>query len=411
MGLPRPLAAAILTLALTMLAISCSDGKLNVLLLSYGEQEDPPERQGEPSLSSSNFEPPISSDSPIAVVSSSSGASSSSILNPPLNYSSSNRGVRSSASKEKDGYAYKDYPVIEEGAPGVIKGHATRYWDACKPHCSREEHLRDAEPWSICRNCDKNNNEMPAYFLKDSSEWFQGTYSGTPSGCDPHNMNDWQASPAYKNWVSANPAYPLDSPAYTCWDQAPYVINDTLAYAFAATPMDGVNRCGKCYLLQFDGEVEPGSGVTRDTHRALKGKKLVVLSSNVGPDVATNNFDIMIPAGGLGAHTKGFPTQLNVAESDLGVNPGGLLTTCINQSGDYYKSNMEYLQNCVREKCHNVFGNKSKDLLNGCLFIADWYMAADNPTLVSKEVECPQYLVDRYRSKLHTEKPPELNNW
>jgi hypothetical protein len=402
----RPLTAVVISIALTMLAIGCSDGKLDLLIRGWSDvekEEDPIER---PPIQ--QIEPSSSSQSVAASSSSIEPSSSSSIINQPPSYSSSNRGIRSSASKEKDGYVYEDYPTLELGAPNVKKGWASRYWDGCKPHCSRAEHVKDTQPWAICKNCDKNNNEMPAYYLHpEASDWWPGEWLGTPSGCDAHDMNLWQSSQTYRDWVSANPAYPPNSPAYTCWDQAPYIVNDTLAYAFAATSMEE-SHCGKCFVLQFDGgNYFDGS---RDSHRAIKGKNLVVLSSNVGGDVAAGQFDIMIPGGGLGAFTTGFPTQLNVPADDFGKTMGGLLSTCIS-SVDYYKTPMEVIQNCVRERCRNVFGTKAKELLDGCLFIADWYMAADNPTHVYKEVECPQYLIDKYISKIHTEKPPPLGNW
>jgi hypothetical protein len=306
-----------------------------------------------------------------------------------------------------------DYPDLEVDQPGVKKGWASRYWDGCKPHCSHlgPEHIGNPEPWAICRNCDKNNNEMPAYYLHpDADEWWPGMYVGTPSGCDPHDIDLWQRSPAYAQWKTANPAYD-GSPSYTCWDMAPHVINDTLAYAFAATPSNESN-CGKCFQLQFDGDDHYNLGTPRDTHRAIKGKTLIVLSSNVGHEVEKDQFDIMIPAGGLGAFPEGFPSQIGVARDDLGKNPGGFLSTCIEEvKGDYYKTEMKELQDCVSEKCRKVFGNKSKELLDGCLFMADWYMAADNPTLVYKQVECPQYLTDKYRSTIHTTKPPPLSQW
>jgi len=129
------------------------------------------------------------------------------------------------------------------------------------------------------------------------------------------------------------------------------------------------------------------------------------MSSNIGGEVAVGQFDVLIPGGGLGAF-DGFSKQIGVDSTALGRRMGGLLSTCI-YSGDYFKMTMEFLQDCVREKCRNVFGNKSRDLLNGCLFMADWYMAADNPTHLYKEVPCPQYLLDKYKS-IHTEKPPPL---
>jgi len=399
----------IAALVLAILAIGCNDGKLNLLLVLWDENEQSSssrERYSSsgievlPSSSSLPEEKPASSSSEEEISSSSEGVPpSSSSGEIPLSSSSSkeeqapsssSRGPRSSSSK-----GYLNYPDLEEGAPGVKVGWATRYWDGCKPHCSRPEHVEDTQPWAICRNCDKNNNEMPAYYLHpEASDYWPGMYLGTPSGCDPHDMDMWAKAPAYNG-----------SAAYTCWDMVPHVINDTLAYAFAATSMEE-SHCGKCFQLQFDGGDYFNPGRSRDTHRALKGKTLVVMSSNVGGDVAKGQFDIMIPAGGLGAF-NGFSSQIGVAEDDLGKRMGGLLSTCIS-SVDYFKTSMEELQECVRKKCHSVFDSKAKDLLNGCLFIADWYMAADNPTHVYKEIECPQYLVDKYRSKIHTEKPPPL---
>jgi hypothetical protein len=252
---------------------------------------------------------------------------------------------------------------------------------------------------------------MPTWFEHpNTDEWWQG-YLGTASGCDPNNMDYWIKSTTYFKWQAEHPTYPV-SPAYTCWDMAPHIINDTLAYAYAATPCND-NLCGKCFMLQFDGGDHFEPDRPRATHRELKGKTLIVMSSNVGCDVEPGQFDILIPGGGLGAFDA-FSTQIGVAAGDLGKNPGGLLSSCIAESGDYWaNATVESLQNCVREKCHDVFGNKAKqkstDLLNGCLFMADWYMAADNPTLVYKETTCPQYLIDKYKSKVDLEPPPR--NW
>ncbi len=383
--------------------LGCSDGKLNLMLVLWAEDESEPlssTSYEERSSSSSEETPYFSSSlyssyssSPLSSSSYSSSSegqapSSSSSTNPP---SSGSRGPRSSSSINQVEFP----PPLEEDGIIVKKGWASRYWDGCKPHCSRTEHVENTTPWAICRNCDKDNNEMPAYYLHpDAGDVWKGMYLGTPSGCDPHDMDMWAKAPAYNN-----------SAAYTCWDMVPRVINDTLAYAFAATSAEE-SHCGKCFQLQFDGGDYFNPGRSRETHRALRGKTLVVLSSNVGGDVAKGQFDIMIPAGGLGAF-NGFSSQIGVAEDDLGARMGGLLTTCI-EGVDYFKTNMEVLQNCVREKCNKVFGNKAKDLLDGCLFVADWYMAADNPTHVYKEVECPQYLVNKYRSTIHTEKPPPL---
>jgi hypothetical protein len=410
-------------IALAVAVLGCSDGKLNLLIVFWGDSEEPSSSSREreepkssssvvilssSSIISSSSADVLSSSSEEELPSSSSKEISSSSLTPSSSSSSGSRGTRSSSSK-----GYEDYPALEEGASGVQKGWASRYWDGCKPSCSWYENIYDfennkylippwANSWTICRNCDVKNNEMPTWFEHPSTDqWWQG-YLGTASGCDPNNMDYWVRSSTYQKWQADNPTYPL-SPAYTCWDMAPHIINDTLAYAFAATSAEK-KQCGHCFLLQFDGGNH--FGIPRDTHTAIKGKNLVVMSSNIGPDVEKNQFDIMIPAGGLGAH-DGFSTQIGVAANDLGTNPGGLLSTCI-YSTDYYKTNREWLQNCVIEKCNKVFGNKAKELLDGCLFMADWYMAADNPTLVYKEVPCPQYLIDKYKSKIDLEPPPKI---
>jgi hypothetical protein len=244
---------------------------------------------------------------------------------------------------------------------------------------------------------------MPALFMHPDSGQYFYQYLGTSNACENNVAHSalWERSSTYREWKAANPAYP-NSSAYACWDMTPHVINDTLAYAFAATAPDGVNRCGKCYMLQFDGDDYKNQGRGRDSHKALKGKTLVVLSNNIG-GVENDQFDIAIPGGGLGDFDA-FSGQIGVAKEDLGEETGGLLSTCMFPK-DYYKTPMEYFQNCVKEKCRNIFGNKAKELLDGCLFMVDWMMVADNPTLIYKEVECPQYLIDKYTSGIHKEKP------
>jgi hypothetical protein len=93
-----------------------------------------------------------------------------------------------------------------------------------------------------------------------------------------------------------------------------------------------------------------------------------------------------------------------------------LLNNCINninavlgtdiRANESWRANLEQWQECLRRECNRVFGNKNKSLLNGCLWHVDWYMAADNPILYYKKVECPQYLKDKYRSSVDTEPPP-----
>ncbi|MCL2207468.1 MAG: hypothetical protein FWB90_05145, partial [Fibromonadales bacterium] len=323
----------------------------------------------------------------------------------------------------KDGTEYIDYQTLELGV-NAAKGFTTRYWDACKPHCSWPRNIADINPFAICRNCDRNGREMPALYEhpdSDPNSW-GGMYLGTPNACDdksnPAQKALWQRSPAYNNWVANNPAYPSNSSAYMCNDMIPHIVNDTLAYAFAATQNDGVQRCGKCYQIQFDGgewKNESDGLAARPNNRALKGKTLIVMSNNTGGLDDTTQFDIMIPGGGVGQHDA-FSEQIGVSKGELGIGFGGLLGECVDvdlpKLGiDYYKASMEWFQNCVREKCIRLFSNKQKQFLDGCLFQVDWLMAAMNPTMIYREVECPKYLADKYRSNIHTEKPQYFDTW
>jgi hypothetical protein len=53
--------------------------------------------------------------------------------------------------------------------------------------------------------------------------------------------------------------------------------------------------------------------------------------------------------------------------------------------------------------CDAAFGDSNyPNLLRGCHWFADWFMAADNPTYQWEEVDCPQYLVDKYQTTIST---------
>jgi len=396
-------------LFLMVAILGCSDGKLNLLLVFWGDYSE------EPSSASAESSSSIAKSSSSSQVSSSSAIKSSSSEEQPLSSgeepppksSSSGRATRSSSSKMSGGYVYVDYPPIEPGAPGVLKGWATRYWDGCKPHCAWlgnnidiNVDPKDRKPWSgICKNCDIQNNEVTTYYKHP--DWTDGKYMAgylsVPSSCD------------------------TPGGTYACWDMAPIAINDTLAYGFAAMNEE-IAECGTCYQLEFDGNWydEPNP---RPTHRALKGKTIIVMSSNIGHDVKYNvpmkygtengtQFDIMIPGGGVGAFNS-FSDQLGIQREELGVGYGGLLSNCIEHKlkdmgirDGSTRAKLEEWQECLKSECDRVFKNKAKELYNGCLWHVDWLMAADNPTLYYKKVECPQYLKDKYYSTIDTEPPP-----
>ena len=300
------------------------------------------------------------------------------------------------------------FPTLESyGAPSAEytkdisatakRGWNTRYWDACKPHCSwlresamdttRADTSSDAAyiaDYGTARNCNVHDVEVPTFTLGDVSRaWFG--YNGTRSACGEEK----------------------EKGVFTCTDMAPIAVNDTLSYAYVAGTAD--SKCGKCYHLQYDGHFanEMENNPPRETHKALKGKHMIVMASNIGMDVAGGNpnlpagqFDLMVPGGGVGAFDA-LTTQVKKgSDFNWGAGFGGFLTECQNQLG--YDATLVAYQTCIKDMCDAAFGDAGlPNLLRGCHWFADWYMAADNPTYYIEEVECPQYLIDHYMSRIN----------
>ena len=248
-------------------------------------------------------------------------------------------------------------------AVNVNAGGASRYWDGCKPSCSwstKQQFL----PGKICKECDRNNNQIIPTSDQNSSSCQGG-------------------------------------PAYTCWDMIPFAdpSDANRAYAYAASPTD---QCGKCFELTFDGGFQHGAAYA--THRAIAGKVLTVMTSNMGGDVGQGQFDILIPGGGLGQFDS-FSGQLGVSKDRLGANEGGFLADC-ERTLNWASGTLAQYQKCLRDKCNDVFSDPKHALLKqGCNFYADWFMAANNPTMSYKEVACPQILIDRYTTGGNTPTP------
>jgi hypothetical protein len=160
--------------------------------------------------------------------------------------------------------------------------------------------------------------------------------------------------------------------AFECYDFSPwYDAGTNMAYGFAA--YNGV-ACGTCFMLQFTGS---GNSGPNDGAAALKGQQMVVQVINIG-GIAANQFDVLIPGGGVGA-MNGCSTQWG-SSTDLGVQYGGLLSECKSDA------------TCMKGKCSSVFGNVSSVLKAGCDWFTGWYSSADNPSLVYKQVSCPSQL-------------------
>lgn len=257
--------------------------------------------------------------------------------------SSSAQVVRSSSSAKSSssvsGGATPNIKVVSEGKSG--SGYATRYWDSCKPHCAWNGKGGPAK--TPTRTCHAD---------------------GSLAGADEASACD-------------------RGTAGTCLSQIPQIINDQVAYAFAATP-GGENDCGRCFMLTFTGEGKDG---TNARSRALKGKKLIVMSSNIGYDVAGGQFDIMIPGGGVGQYNGCGVMGLSCA----GEQYGGLLATCEKAGGGDAK-----IKSCLVESCNREYANKPQ-AKEGCLFMATWMNAAStNPRHTYVEVECPAELAAKW---------------
>ena len=234
---------------------------------------------------------------------------------------------------------------VKDGIKGV--GGLSRYWSCCKPSCASE---KEAEAGNAAKQCDVNMTRLFDYSAK--------------SYCD-------------------------GGPATTCVSHSPFVIDgcDDIGFAFGTLPYSTPNYCGKCFLLEFTGE---GAFTTKDTHRALKGKKLIIMGIHRGYNQDEGTFELLVPGGGIGWLGK----CDGVFEGDLGAKYGGLLTDCQDEAGmsDDEKSNTGR-KNCLIRKCKEVFTGQARE---GCLFHSYFLQAAGNPVMNFTEIECPQVLKDRY---------------
>ena len=352
-------------------------------------------------VSGSSDSNPVSSSSVIAPPGSSSSvvnpSQSSSSANPTSSDTPASSAAESSSSNNPELDA-NGFPTLESYGPppesytkDILSngktGWSSRYWDACKPHCSwlssvdtTSEETYQAG-MTVARNCNIHDVEVPAFTLGHAVQQYWMGYEGTNSACVNNNAGG----------------------TYTCTDMAPIQVNENLSYGYVAGS-GGLYKygCGKCYHLQYNGGNHAND--VKATHKALKGKHVVVMVSNIGYDVEDGQFDLMVPGGGVGAFNA-LSAQIGVPPSGLGANGGGFLSECQTTLG--WDNTVEAYQECVLKKCDEVFKDWP-NLLRGCRWYAEWFMAADNPTFNWEEVECPQYLVDHYMTTFNTTKE---NRW
>ena len=215
---------------------------------------------------------------------------------------------------------------------GGSNAWASRYWDCCKPACG----------WT---------------------------------GNDPNPIPSCSESNQQLSDMTATNACQSGGTAYMCWSGIPRAVSSSVSYGFAAA--SGTNySCGKCFQIQFDGGTNNGGSPTAGT-QAIKGKQMIIQIINNG-GVQANQFDLLIPGGGVGALDA---CQTQWGTTNLGSQYGGFLSAC-------EQSDPTDPTSCVQSMCNTVFAGKS-DLLAGCNWFLTWFQAADNPTFVYQAVNCP----------------------
>jgi hypothetical protein len=231
-------------------------------------------------------------------------------------------GMSSGGATVSTGNAPAQPPPVTNGTSGFT----TRFWDCCKPSCGWSDKAK-GKPTKTC-----------------SKDGVSTLGNDTQSVC-------------------------VGGTGYMCYWGAPWSVSDTLSYGFAA--YNNVD-CGTCFQLQFTGKgqynsADPGSN-------AISGKTLIVQIINIG-DIGANQFDLLIPGGGVGANTTGCPSQWG--NIDIGQTSGGVLASCGTGGAS-----------CVQQKCQAAFGNNPQ-MLAGCNWFSGWFKAADDPQIVFQKIACP----------------------
>jgi len=211
----------------------------------------------------------------------------------------------------------ENLPDVQGGG----QGFATRYWDCCQPACAT-----------------------------------QGGHKCQQDGTTTTGDNNSAC-------VGGN--------SFACYDDAPRAISNCLSYGHVAKANPD---CGGCYRIQFTGT---GNSNQNDIgSKLIQGKQMIVKVTNTGSDVAGNQFDLMIPGGGVGLFNA-CSRQWN--SNDLGAQYGGFLSVCTTGTHAQKKE-------CVRQRCNIIPEGDARD---GCLWFVDWFEIADNPNFTFEQTNCP----------------------
>lgn len=192
-------------------------------------------------------------------------------------------------------------------------GVTTRYWDCCKPSCAWSGKASVSSP---VRTCGSNQQVLGP---------------DVKSGCDGGS-------------------------AFTCADNQPWAVSNSLAYGFAAANIAGSSEsswCCQCYQLTF-------------TSGPATGKVMVVQVTNTGGDLGNNHFDILMPGGGV-----------------------GLFNGCNAQYGSW-NGGAQYGGVSSKSQCANL----PSIVQPGCNWRFDWFSGSDNPTVNWQAVQCPSALTN-----------------
>jgi hypothetical protein len=153
---------------------------------------------------------------------------------------------------------------------------------------------------------------------------------------------------------------------------APWQAGDNVSYGFAAH--NGGN-CGKCYQLDFSGTGDNAGA------KALAGKSMIVQVVNTG-GIAANQFDLLIPGGGVGANNACTAGASQWGSVPAGATYGGFLATCGTS------------MTCVTDMCKAAFGSNT-GLMGGCNWFVGWFNGANNPGVKYAEVACPAAITNK----------------
>ncbi|HEY5956768.1 MAG TPA: hypothetical protein VIV60_09455 [Polyangiaceae bacterium] len=227
-------------------------------------------------------------------------------------------------------------PPVQNGKTGKT----TRYWDCCMPSCAWSNNAKSGGKNSPAQVCGKDGNSPV------------GESAG--NACDGNGKSGYQC-----NWG------------------APWDVSPTVSYGYVAFN----NGCGKCFQLDFNGSGDNAGA------KALKGKSMVVQAINIG-GIAGDQFDLLIPGGGVGAMNACVPPNSNPmwGSADGGAQYGGFLAKC----GD----NMS----CVTDMCNKAFSSNTQ-VMAGCKWFTGWFGGANNPGVTYAEVPCPAALTDKSKLK------------